>query len=129
MNIAYNEAALRHYTDAERLAADERFDNAGHLIGFSAECAIKYAFAMTEVDDESPRVHLPILVNRVLKKIKNKNPREVPLLHVLMETRDGFFHDWRVAARYDADGCIDKPTYRKWERLAKRALGAAGLRQ
>lgn len=129
MTETYDQAALRHYTDAKHLAAIKRFDNAGHLIGFSAECAIKYAFAMTEPDDDLPRVHLPDLANAALKRVKDRNPRKNALRNLLMATRDGFLHDWRVAGRYDVDGCIDKLTYRRWESLARRALAAAGLRQ
>jgi len=129
MNEKYDQAALRHYADAERLASAQRYDNAGHLIGFAAECAIKHAFAMTESADASPRLHLPDLANAVLKRIKSKSPREVPLRDLLAKSRTGFFHDWRVSARYGATGHVDLPTYRRWESLAMRTLGAAGLRQ
>jgi hypothetical protein len=37
----YEDAAVRHYDDAKALRDSGRGDNAGHLIGFAAECAIK----------------------------------------------------------------------------------------
>jgi len=33
MSEDYASAALRHFSDAEKLADDERYDNAGYLIG------------------------------------------------------------------------------------------------
>ena len=129
MNEKYDQAAIRHFADAETLAGAQRYDNAGHLIGLAAECAIKHAFALIEPSDASPRLHLPDLANAVRKRIKFKSPREVPLRNLLESTRSGFFDDWRVSARYDATGHVDLPTYRKWESLATRTLGAAGLRQ
>ena len=130
MNETYDEAAIRHFADAETLAGAQRYDNAGHLIGFAAECAIKHAFALIEPSDASPRLHLPDLANAIRKRIKSKSPREVPLRNLLEKTRrGGFFHDWRVAARYGASGHVDLPTYRTWKLLAERTLGAAGLRQ
>ncbi|HIE9582139.1 TPA: hypothetical protein ACXRY6_000091 [Klebsiella variicola subsp. variicola] len=38
----YREAAIRHLNDSEKLLESNSVDNAGHLIGFAAECAIKY---------------------------------------------------------------------------------------
>jgi hypothetical protein len=38
----YQSAALRHFEDATTLRISGRYDNAGHLIGFAAECAIKH---------------------------------------------------------------------------------------
>lgn len=38
----FRAAAVRHYEDARALKYAGRLDNAGHLIGFAAECAIKH---------------------------------------------------------------------------------------
>ena len=45
---SYEHAAMRHFADAEDLAARRRLDNAGHLIGLAAECAVKHAVRRTE---------------------------------------------------------------------------------
>ncbi|ADJ23991.1 conserved hypothetical protein [Hyphomicrobium denitrificans ATCC 51888] len=127
MAEAYNQSALRHYFDSEKLADLGRFDNAGHLIGFAAECALKHAFAIMEPVN-SPRVHLPDLANALLKHVKSRNSQETALRNLLAQTKGGFFDDWRVAARYEIDGLVDQATYRKWRGLAQRAIGAAGLR-
>jgi hypothetical protein len=129
MPESHDTAAVRHYLDAEALGNASRYDNAGHLIGFAAECAIKYAFAIAEPADASPRLHLPDLANAVLKQIKSRNPREIALRNLLMSTKGGFFHDWRISARYEANGLVNPDTYRRWRTLAERALGAAGLRR
>ena len=39
----YRDAALRHFVDARSLAAVERWDSAGHVMGFAAECSIEHA--------------------------------------------------------------------------------------
>jgi hypothetical protein len=38
----YDSAAIRHFEDAGLLKDSGKLDNAGYLIGFAAECAIKY---------------------------------------------------------------------------------------
>jgi hypothetical protein len=126
MPESYDEAALRHYNDAEHLAKSQRFDNAGHLVGFAAECAIKYAFEVIE-QEASPRLHLPELVNVVLKRIHGRSCRQSPLRDLLVKTRYGFFHTWRVNARYYNDGYVDSKTYQSWKDLAMRSIGAAKL--
>lgn len=39
-------SALRHYKDAQILRAQGRYDNAVHLYGFAAECALKSLIAV-----------------------------------------------------------------------------------
>ncbi len=63
MPEAYGDAAKRHYADARMLAASQRYDNAGHLIGFAAECALKHALDLHEPQAENPKLHLPQIVS------------------------------------------------------------------
>ncbi len=87
MSEDYNEAALRHYRDAEHLADDNRIDNAAHLIGFAAECAIKHAFdGLQNSMGDLPRIHLPDLANAALKRVKSKSPKEIAF-HSLLRVR------------------------------------------
>jgi hypothetical protein len=46
----YESAAVRHIRDATALQAIGRFDNAGHLVGFAAESAIKLRIQPSPAD-------------------------------------------------------------------------------
>ncbi|MBF0176839.1 MAG: hypothetical protein HQL63_08335 [Magnetococcales bacterium] len=41
----YDQAAMRHFRDAQLLEKEGRLANADQLYGFAAECAIKFAVA------------------------------------------------------------------------------------
>ncbi|HDZ9442607.1 hypothetical protein [Klebsiella quasipneumoniae] len=56
----YREAAIRHLNDSERLLKINSVDNAGHLIGFAAECAIKYKIELNNSDN--PKLHFPYIL-------------------------------------------------------------------
>lgn len=129
MAEVYRVAALRHLVDASALAANQRYDNAGHLVGFAVECALKHAYGLVEPLDESPRVHLPHLVNALLKQMRSRNAKTGSLHNLLNQTQAGFFNDWRVSDRYADDQTVSRAMYEKWRALAHRAFGAAGIRQ
>jgi hypothetical protein len=129
MMESYGAAAIRHYVDAETLAASDRLDNAGHLIGFAAECAVKCALNEAEPSATSPNIHFPDLANAALKRLISRRGREYPLRNLLESSRSGFFNDWQIAARYKADGHVNAETYKKWKSLAERTLCAANLRR
>lgn len=59
----YASAAIRHYIDAEKLKSSGSIDNAGHLVGFAAECALKYKISTISPDMDRPRGHFPDFVN------------------------------------------------------------------
>jgi hypothetical protein len=63
----YAIAAVRHFEDAEELAARKRFGGAGHLIGFAAECAIKHSVEALRPQKQAPHLHFPELVERAKK--------------------------------------------------------------
>lgn len=59
MQADFTDANERHWLDAELLLAGERWANADHLYGFSAECGLKalmVAFGMPCHADGRPRV-------------------------------------------------------------------------
>ena len=123
MDENYEQAAVRHFNDAEHLAAEGRHDNAGHLIGFAAECAIKHAVAALGHDSE--RLHLPALVGSAQRHLRGRRGE-------LMRKAIGgsaFFDGWRVSRRYEPDGSTSAEQYGLWRTSASRALGAAGLRR
>ncbi len=120
----YGAAALRHYADAKLLASNERYDNAGHLIGFAAECSIKHVF---QPSGSGRYKHLPQLLNAFPRLVQGRDPRKKAMYAISPLLRTAF-NDWDVSLRYQDDG-IDKNTYEKWEQMARRALGAAELSQ
>jgi hypothetical protein len=124
----YAQASVRHYIDAAKLADGRRYDNAGHLIGFAAECAIKHAFNMLVPASQSPKVHLPELAKAALKRMKSRNPVASPMQSLLAQLGSGYFQNWTVESRYSGDGFITEASYLRWHQIATRTLLAAGLR-
>lgn len=128
MPEAYGDAAKRHYTDARTLAAAQRYDNAGHLIGFAAECALKHALNLHEPAEENPKLHLPQIVSVMLKRLKSRNPKTATLRTLLLQYQATFFNDYDVSDRYSATGTVSPAMFGQWEAMAKRTFGAAGIR-
>jgi len=120
----YDQAAVRHFADARHLARESRYDGAGHLIGFAAECAIKHAVSKIRPNADAPHRHLPELVEAAKKALHGSRHRNVLELF----RRADFFGGWTVEGRYHGDGSISKGQYAIWEAHAQRALAAAGLR-
>ena len=60
----YEDAALRHFVDARSLATANRWDGAGHLIGFAAECSVKHA-VQKHTRSAVPRCHFPDLTQKI----------------------------------------------------------------
>lgn len=125
MSESYDQAALRHFSDAEYLAARKSFDGAGHLIGFAAEYALKHAITSLRPDLDAPQKHFPDLRHLARKHL---NARTHGGLHRLLSAAD-YLDGWSVDGRYAADGAVTEDTYRRWREQASRSLGAAGLRR
>jgi hypothetical protein len=124
----YAGAAMRHYIDAERLALLGRYDNAGHLIGFAAECALKkaarpfYSGSPTELEG-----HLPHdLKGRVKRELEGRNAKGQLLQ--LVAHNSNFFSDWNINDRYSADGHVDAVRFRNWLTQTRRIFAIAKLR-
>jgi len=66
----YKSAAARHYLDACTLKAGGQYDNAGHLIGFAAECAIKHQ--MAKVSQPAANLHLPELLASARRQLGSR---------------------------------------------------------
>lgn len=69
MGDNYEAAAVRHYADAKLLKEAGRKDGAGHLVGFAAECAIKFRIQTLQPNATSPQLHLPDLLAAARKKL------------------------------------------------------------
>lgn len=122
---SYNESALRHVADADRLAADCHFDGAGYLIGYAVECAIKSALVATRPTAQTPHVHLPKLVEGAKKALHGRRPTS--LFQVLRQA--DFMRGWEVNLRYKGNGAVEVKQFQRWRADASRALAAANLRR
>ena len=120
----YPEAALRHFRDAEHLASDQRWNGAGHLIGFAAECALKHAIASLRPDRDAPHGHFPNLVTIAKRHLTTKHHLT---LYQLIGQAD-YFAGWSVNDRYAADDAISSTMYDQWRENATCTINAAGLR-
>lgn len=125
MPESYSEAAVRHFSDADYLAATGRYDDAGYLIGFAVECAIKHAIQATRPTLDAPHLHLPKLVDGAKKKLQGRQRHPI---HVLME-QPGFMFGWTIDVRYFSDGHVSSEDFNRWRQHASRTLAAAQLRR
>jgi hypothetical protein len=122
---AYARAAVRHFRDAEELAAKDRFDGAGHLIGFAAECAIKHTVKELRPQNQAPFLHFPELIEKAKKLLHGR--RNHSMFTLLAQKT--FMSGWEVNHRYHDDGTITKDIYLVWRGDAARAIAVAGLRR
>lgn len=125
MVVSYARAAVRHFEDAEKLAIEARFDGAGHLIGFAAECAIKHSVESLRPANQAPHLHFPDLIERAKRLLHGR--RKHPMFTLIHGP--SFMEGWIVDQRYWDNGAITPTRYRAWRSDAARALGAAGLRR
>ncbi len=109
MNADFHDACLRHLDDAERLFGDQRWANADHLFGLSAECGLKrlmLVFGMVfDQQRQRPmakddRVHANELWDRY------DTYRSGRVSYGLGLTKP--FHDWDVHQRYAHQNNFDQ---------------------
>ena len=120
----YQAAAIRHYQDASTLRDAGRLDNAGHLIGFSAECAIKFRIDSLGSGDRSPAQHLPDILVAARKRLGERS-NYVSMFNLL---KSDLFADWAVDHRYSATGKTTSEQITAWIRITQRLLAAANIR-
>jgi hypothetical protein len=122
----YEQAAARHWLDAEQLLAAKRLDNADQLFGLAAECALKVALVRsgTTIDDGSGlRKHIDVLWDRARVHVKGRS--NAPLASLLRSSNP--FHEWAVAQRYFVTGHVQQTTIDRHRRSTVRLLGATGV--
>ena len=124
MHDDYKSAAIRHLDDAVALQTAGRFDNAGHLIGFAAECAVKLRIKGLRPVATSPHGHFPELLIAARKQLGPRSgyDRMYDLL------KGGVFNNWDVNRRYDSTGDTAQAEVIEWTRLTKQLFAAAGLK-
>jgi hypothetical protein len=121
----YSEAAVRHFLDAEHLAKASRWGNAGHLVGFAAECAVKSRLRILKPAAEAKEFHghFPDLINIARKQVCG---RRDTALHAVLKI-NLLMQGWNVNDRYAANSSIGKVQYDLWRQHASRLMSAAGL--
>lgn len=124
MSDDYGSAAARHYLDAKALKDSGQSDNAGHLIGFAAECAIKFRIQSLQPGANSPQLHLPDLLVAARKKFGARG-QNVSMLQIV---KDDHFSTWNVNRRYWITGSTDATELDDWFKVARRLLGAAQIK-
>jgi hypothetical protein len=118
----YKDAAIRHFGDAAMLRESQKLDNAGHLIGFSAECAIKHAIStFRDASTSGPRGHLPEFLGAARKHLDRRSS-----MYVLLQV--DLLAGWRVDRRYEATGTTSEEELETWFQHTKRLLGSAGIK-
>jgi hypothetical protein len=110
MNTDFLDAHQRHWEDAERLFSEERWANADHLFGMSAECGLKrlmIAFGMPNLAQHptvrSDRVHVDTLWDRYEAY---RSGQHAGAGYGLPDEFD--FSDWRAEQRYSNRSCFDQ---------------------
>jgi len=99
---SFPNAARRHRNDAKHLATNQRFQNAGHLIGFAAECLVKEILERADIKiDQSSgfKVHFPQLHNQI--RIQGHTRAMVLLAPIIGKLT--FLDGWTAECRYEAD--------------------------
>lgn len=120
----YQEAAVRHYRDATALKETGCLDNAGHLIGFAAECAIKHKISALSANDSSPPLHLPDILPAARKRLGER----VGYSAMFNLLKGDVFSDWAVDHRYSRTGKVTEAQIESWIGITQRLLGAANIR-
>ncbi|ADL55527.1 hypothetical protein [Gallionella capsiferriformans] len=120
----YDSAAIRHFEDAQLLMAAGKIDNAGHLVGFAAECAIKHQILSLKPGQPNPHGHLPeflIVARKHLGSRANYNG----MFNIL---KADAFSGWHVNRRYYQTGNTTLTELDAWFDVAKRLFATAGLK-
>ena len=103
MADSFPDAARRHWSDAKQLAANDRFQNAGHLLGFAAECLAKEALQSSSIIKDTPDAkqwsHFPRLADRI--RTDGRSRAMIPLLPII--TNPAFLDGWQAECRYEAN--------------------------
>jgi len=120
----YESAACRHFADAAALQASGRIDNAGHLIGFAAECAIKHRISTLRPGANSPHGHFPEILVAARTHLGARSGY-TGMYEVL---KGDIFKGWTVNRRYSVTGHTDAADLSKWFAATKRLFATAGLK-
>ncbi|WP_292038229.1 hypothetical protein [Massilia sp. UBA6681] len=124
----YSSAAARHWSDAELLLENTRFDNADHLYGIAAECAVKTAIVTGHrVNDEQlPKKyweHIDALWDLVpVQQLSRNYPGMVAIMKLANP-----FSDWRISNRYAVTGSVTTDAVEAHRSITRRLLTATQI--
>jgi hypothetical protein len=120
----YDSAAVRHYQDASFLRDESSYDNAGHLVGFAAECATKHALRNLRNSQSAVYGHFPELAASARQQFQTRAQYQA-----LVRIFDAnFMKNWDVNRRYKATGTTTQAEVNQWFECAKKILAASGVR-
>ncbi len=120
----YESAAIRHLEDALTLLASGKRDNAGHLVGFAAECAIKYKIENLRPQNNSPHGHIPELLITARKHLGAR----VNYSNMYDILKGDIFAGWNVNRRYYETGHTEEAELESWFSATKRLFATARLK-
>jgi hypothetical protein len=129
MTINFHKASERHWKDADLLEKQLRPENADHLFGLSAECAIKAAMAtlgapLKSNGDLSDQYQLH--VDQLWDKFQHFAQGPHLSRYAALLGRSNPFRDWRIIQRYYEDGHLQNsnklPGHRNGAFVARRML-------
>lgn len=119
----YESSAVRHLANAELLKERGELDNAGHLVGFAAECAIKFRIATLRPMQGAPHGHLPELLYAARKHTTQRGSYDS--MHGLVKA--DIFRTWNVNRRYSSTGSTTEAELNEWITCTKRLFAAARI--
>lgn len=121
----YDSAAIRHFEDAKLLKSAGKLDNAGHLIGFAAECAIKHRISTLPSNADSPHGHFPSLQIIARKHLVQRSGFTTSMLALL---KQDLMVGWSVERRYFVTGNTSALELAAWFADVGRIFACANLK-
>jgi len=126
---SFPDAARRHRSDAKHLATDGRFQNAGHLLGFAAECLAKEVLERANIITDRPSAQQWSHFPKLAAKIRLDGRTRIMVLLAPIVAKPTFLDGWRAEYRYEADIMqSDAETrYNSWRVDVDFLFNAAGI--
>lgn len=123
----WQQAARRHFRDAEHLLADTppRVDSADHLFGVCADSVANVLFDLAREKQgvrfaEPDRIH----INRCWQELLDlRGSRSVLSQHLQALPPSNPFADWNVNQRYGCDGHVTAAAMTRHHAAARKMLG------
>jgi hypothetical protein len=102
-----------------------KFDNAGHLMGFAAECAIKHRITSLRPQLGAPHGHLPDILIAARKQL-GQRANYTSMFSII---KNDIFQNWHVNRRYCATGDTSNHEIAEWGEITKRILASASIKE
>ena len=122
----YDSAAIRHYEDAQLLRTSGKLDNAGHLVGLAAECAIKHKISTFKLNSNKPHGHFPDFLMVARKHLNGRGSYPYPEMFNIV--KQNIFSGWSINRRYYQTGHTTENELVPWFEVTKRLFFMAKLK-